>query len=395
MRNVTERKYMADSSSDLYLVTAPGLEHITASELTALGVSSGSETHGGVAWRGTMRDLYRANLWLRTATRVLIRVSRFHAGSFAELERRAKAVPWGRFVRARDTVRFRVTCHKSALYHSDAVAQRLGESVAAATGCAFAGNAEADEQEPASREPSAGEQLFIVRIDHDTVTVSADSSGTLLHKRGYRQATAKAPMRETLAAAMLLSSGWVRGEPMVDPLCGSGTIPIEAAMIARNMAPGMNREFRFERWPGFDRTAWGSLRDEALAGVASSAPASIVASDRDSGAIEAAMSNALRAEVAGDVQIVQQPLSAASPTDDRTGWLITNPPYGVRVGTDVRNLYARLGSMMQTSFGGWRLGILVAGTELDRQLEMPLEQVFETKNGGIAIRFLKGRAPDE
>lgn len=395
MRNVTKRKYMADSSSDLYLVTAPGLEHITASELAALGMTSGSELHGGVAWRGTMLDLYRANLWLRTATRVLIRVSRFHAGSFAELERRAKAVPWGRFVRARDRARFRVTCHKSALYHSDAVAQRLGESVAAETGCTFVGNAETDEQDPASHEASSGEQLFIVRIDHDTVTVSADSSGTLLHKRGYRQATAKAPMRETLAAAMLLSSGWSRREPLVDPLCGSGTIPIEAALIARNMAPGMNREFRFERWPGFDRTGWAALRDEAQAGVADSAPASIVASDRDAGAIDAAMSNAVRADVGGDVQIVQQPLSATSPSDERTGWLITNPPYGVRIGTDVRNLYARLGSMMQTSFAGWNLGILSASTELDRQLGIPLEQMFETKNGGIAIRFLRGRAPNE
>jgi putative N6-adenine-specific DNA methylase len=390
MRNVTKRKYMADSSSDLYLVTAPGLEHITSSELISIGMTPGSETHGGIAWRGTMRDLYRANLWLRTATRVLVRVSRFHAGSFAELERRAKAVPWGRFVRARDRVRFRVTCHKSALYHSDAVAQRLGESVAAATGCAFSEDSETEEQEATS-----AEQLFVVRIDHDTVTLSADSSGTLLHKRGYRQATAKAPMRETLAAAMLLSSGWVRTEPLVDPLCGSGTIPIEAALIARNMAPGINREFRFERWPGFDRTSWQTLRDEALAGVADSAPASIVASDRDPGAIEAAMSNAVRAEVGGDVQIVQQPLSAASPSDDRAGWLVTNPPYGVRVGTDVRNLYARLGTMMRTSFAGWHLGILSAGIELDHQLNMPLERVFETRNGGIEIRFLTGRVRDE
>jgi len=103
----------------------------------------------------------------------------------------------------------------------------------------------------------------------------------------------------------------------------------------------------------------------------------------------------VRADVGGDVQIVQQPLSATSPSDERTGWLITNPPYGVRVGTDVRNLYARLGSMMQTSFAGWNLGILSASTELDRQLGIPLEQVFETKNGGIAIRFLRGRAPNE
>jgi putative N6-adenine-specific DNA methylase len=391
MRNVTKRKYMTDSSSDLYLVTAPGLERITASELLALGITSGSVTHGGIAWRGTMRDLYRANLWLRTATRVLIRASKFHAGSFAELERRAKTVPWGRFVRARDRARFRVTCHKSALYHSDAVAQRLGESVAAATGCTFAGDSESEDQEPTA---TVGEQLFIVRIDHDTVTVSADSSGNVLYKRGYRQATAKAPMRETLAAAMLLSSGWLRGESLLDPLCGSGTIPIEAALIARNMAPGIDREFRFERWPGFDRTGWGALREAALAGAADSAPASIIASDRDAGAIEAAMSNAVRAGVGGDVQITQQSLSAASPSNDRAGWLITNPPYGVRVGTDVRNLYARIGSMMRTSLAGWNLGILSASADLDRQLALPLEQVFESKNGGIAIRFLTFQGAD-
>src|SRR6185437_6897194 len=240
-----------------------------------------------------------------------------------------------------------------------------------------------------------GEQLFIVRIDHDTVTVSADSSGALLHKRGYRQATAKAPMRETLAAAMLLSSGWRRDQPLVDPLCGSGTIPIEAALIARNIAPGINREFRFERWPGFDRTAWETLRGEALAGASDSVPASILASDRDAGAIAATMSNAVRTGVGGDVQIAQQSLSATSPTDRRSGWLITNPPYGVRLGTDVRNLYARLGSMMRTSFAGWNLGILSADAELDRQLGIPLERMFETKNGGIAIRFLVGRAQNE
>jgi putative N6-adenine-specific DNA methylase len=388
---------MADSSADLYLVTAPGLEHITAAELIALGMTPGGETHGGIAWRGTMRDLYRANLWMRTTTRVLLRASRFHAGSFAELERRAKTVPWGRFVRARDSVRFRVTCHKSALYHSDAVAQRLGESASAVTGCTFTGAPESEDQEPEEQQPAAtiGEQLFIVRIDHDTVTVSADSSGVLLHKRGYRQATAKAPMRETLAAAMLLSSGWRRDQPLVDPLCGSGTIPIEAALIARNIAPGINREFRFERWPGFDRTAWETLRGEALAGASDSVPASILASDRDAGAIAATMSNAVRAGVGGDVQIAQQSLSATSPTDRRSGWLITNPPYGVRLGTDVRNLYARLGSMMRTSFAGWNLGILSADAELDRQLGIPLERMFETKNGGIAIRFLVGRAQNE
>ncbi|HEY5088096.1 MAG TPA: hypothetical protein VII66_12125 [Gemmatimonadaceae bacterium] len=376
---------MADSSLDLYSITAPGLERVTASELTALGVSSRSESRGGVAWRGATLDLYRANLWLRTASRVLVRVSSFHAASFAELERRAKSVPWGRFVRARDHVRFRVTCHKSALYHSDAVTQRLAESAAAATGCAAA-NAEAGEDE----ECAVAEQLFVVRIDHDTVTLSADSSGTLLHKRGYRQASAKAPMRETLAAAMLLSSGWDSGQPLLDPMCGSGTIPIEAALIARKVAPGINREFRFERWPGFDRSAWTTLRDQALAAALMRAPSSIVAADRDAGAVDAATSNADRAGVGPDLRIVQRPLSASIPDGQERGWLITNPPYGVRIGTDVRNLYAKLGALMRTSFEGWRLGLLTASPELERQLGLSFERLFDAKNGGIAIRFVVG-----
>ncbi len=375
---------MTDSSLDLYSIAAPGLERITASELVALGITPGATARGGVAWRGAMRDLYSANLWLRTATRVLVRVSRFHAGSFAELERRSKAVPWGRFVRARDRARFRVACHKSALYHSDAVAQRLGESIAASTGCSVAGDAEDVEDDA-----TAAEQLFIVRVDHDSVTISADSSGALLHKRGYRQALAKAPLRETLAAAMLLSSGWKGADPLLDPLCGSGTIPIEAALISRNIAPGVNRDFRFERWPGFDAETWGGLRQAAIAGVVESAASAIFASDRDAGAVDAAISNSERAGVSADVQISQQPLSAAFLPGDSSGWILTNPPYGVRVGTDVRNLYAALGSMMKTSFAEWRLGLLTASPDMERQLELPMERVFETQNGGIPIRFLR------
>jgi putative N6-adenine-specific DNA methylase len=387
--NVTNEN-MADSSLELYSITAPGLEQITATELGVFGAAAQTVSRGGVAWHGSLRDLYRANLWLRTATRVLVRVSSFHAGSFAELERRAKQVPWGRFVRARDHVRFRVTCHKSALYHSGAVAERLAESVSAATGCATASTSVPD---ATGDDPGAiAEQLFVVRIDHDTVTLSADSSGTLLHKRGYRQASAKAPMRETLAAAMLLSSGWDPAQPLLDPMCGSGTIPIEAALIARKIAPGLYRDFRFARWPGFDQSGWNSLREEALSGIIERAPSTIAAADRDAGAVAATKSNAERAGVGPDLQIVQRSLAASEPGGPDAGWLITNPPYGVRIGTDVRNLYAKVGALMRTSFSDWRLGILTASPVLERQLGIPLERVFEARNGGIPVRFMVGQA---
>lgn len=379
-------------SLDLFTVTAPGLETLTARELHALGADARVTGAGGVAWKGTRHALYDANLRLRTASRIIVRVARFHASSFHELERRAKRVPWERFVRDHEAARFRVTCHKSALYHSDAVAQRLAESVTRATGAsAVAGTrTDDDDAEPADAADRA-EQLFIVRVDHDTVTVSADSSGALLHRRGYRLATAKAPLRETIAAAMLLGSGWRPEQPLVDPMCGSGTIPIEAALLSRRMAPGRARSFRCEAWPDADGRAWESVRERAHSEELASAPAPIVASDRDAGAAEATRANAARAGIDDDVRVEQRPLSAIELDPTTGGWVITNPPYGIRVGTDVRNLYSKLGAVIRAA-PAWRLGMLSAAPALDRQLRLSLERVFDTRNGGIPVHFVRSGA---
>lgn len=376
-------------SLDLFTVTAPGLETLTMRELHALGADARVTGSGGVAWTGTREALYGANLRLRTASRIIVRVARFHASSFHELERRAKRVPWERFVRDHEAARFRVTCHKSALYHSDAVAQRLGESVTRATGAVAVAGARTDDEdaEPADAVDRA-EQLFIVRVDHDTVTVSADSSGALLHRRGYRLATAKAPLRETIAAAMLLGSGWRADQALVDPMCGSGTIAIEGALIARRMAPGRARSFRCEAWPDADGRAWESVRERARAEELASAPAPIIASDRDAGAVDATRANAARAGVEGDVTVEHRPLSAIELDAGAGGWVVTNPPYGIRIGTDVRNLYSKLGAIIRAA-PGWRLGMLSAAPALDRQLRLSLERTFDTRNGGIPVHFVR------
>ncbi|HMI58776.1 MAG TPA: hypothetical protein VK511_12055, partial [Gemmatimonadaceae bacterium] len=195
-------------------------------------------------------------------------------------------------------------------------------------------------------------QRFIVRIVNDQCEISADSSGELLHRRGYRQEVAKAPLRETLAAAMVLASGWngPRGEPLLDPMCGSGTIPIEAALIARGIAPGLRREFQFMQWPSFDRTLWNDIVDKARSAVLSPT-LDVVGADRDAGAILAATHNAERAGVAGDLRFSAESLSGSiSRLDDIAkgeAWILTNPPYGVRVGEseDLRDLYATLGKV--------------------------------------------------
>src|SRR3954471_6687124 len=233
---------------DIFASTAPGLESIAAGELNALRIRGRQEV-GGVAFGGELRQLYEANLWLRTASRGVVRLGDFHASTFSEFERRAKKLAWTKFLPATGSVRLRVTCRKSKLYHSDAVAERVLSAIAASTSHAIAVAAESPEDEEADIDPEASSQLFIVRIVHDQCEISADSSGELLHRRGYRQEIAKAPLRETIAAAMVLASGWKRNESLLDPMCGSGTIPIEAALIARKIAPGLRRSFQFMNWP--------------------------------------------------------------------------------------------------------------------------------------------------
>src|SRR3954469_12111618 len=238
--------------------TAPGLESIVAGELKTLGVR-GRQEIGGVAFGGDLDRLYEANLWLRTASRVVVRLGRFHASTFYELERRAKKIPWQNFLPATATVDLRVTCHKSRLYRSDAVAERVLSAMSVGSGdirVTAAGSEADDDPEGGPIKADANAQLFVVRIVNDECEISADSSGALLHRRGYRQEVAKAPLRETLAAAMLLASGWRKNDPLLDPMCGSGTIPIEAALLARRIAPGLTRDFQFMNWKSFDRRLW-------------------------------------------------------------------------------------------------------------------------------------------
>lgn len=374
-------------------MTAPGLEEMLADEVAKLTGRRGETSSGGVAFVGGLKDMRRVNLWSRIANRVVVRVDEFHASTFHELERKAKQVGWGSFVASGQSVRFRVTCKKSKLYHSDAVAERLAAAVKAKVGgnkhVVTSGDVDDDE---ASDNATHNAQLFVVRIIDDVCSISADSSGELLHRRGYRQAVAKAPLRETIAAAMVIGSGWDLKAPFVDPMCGAGTIAIEAALMARRMAPGLNRRFAFENWPRHDAAAWSAEIAAAKAEQLEKSSARIVGSDRDEGAIAAAIANAERASVSAEVQFDVRALSAADIPDEPC-WIVTNPPYGMRLGEggQLRDLYAKLGKMVRGG-GGYRVAMLSADSELEDQMKMSLREVFRTSNGGIPVHLMIGES---
>ena len=374
---------MAIASYSCFAIVAPGLEPIVARELTALGERP-SIDDGGVSWEGDARSLMQANLWLRTASRILVRVAQFKAIAFYELERRAKRIPWDRFVAHGRGAEFRVTARKSKLYHSDAIAQRLVDAAGLGVG--------ANKPHPTDHPPAT--QLFIVRVFKDQFTISADTSGELLHKRGYRQDVGKAPLRETLAAALLLASDWTGRVPLLDPFCGSGTIPIEAALIARRLAPGLHRRFAYMEWPEFDARTWNALLGEAKTFALAGSPVPLLGSDRDASAIESARANAERAGVAGDVELGVRAVSALK-APDTPGLVATNPPYGVRLSSesDVRDLYARFGQVLRERCAGWRVAIYASEPRLAKQIELPFTEILRTSNGGIRVAGLVADVP--
>lgn len=308
-----------------------------------------------------------------------MRLGSFHARALGELERKLGLLPWETWLASGTRVQARVSCHKSRLYHQKAIAER----VVRASGCAAAPPAGPD------GEPDPGTQLVVVRVLRDELTISVDASGEHLHRRGYRLATAKAPLRETLAAALVLASGWDPAEALADPFCGSGTIAIEAAMLARRIPPGLGRSFACERWPGWDAALVPALRTALRSAILPGAPAPILASDRDAGAIEAAAGNLARAGVAADVTLRRATISEFAPPAER-GALVSNPPWGLRVGEAraLRDLYARLGQVLRERAPLWSATLLLPRTPLERATELPWRTAYTTQAGGVAVRVV-------
>ena len=386
--------------SNLFAVCPPGLENFAAQELEQLGLGGKraivpsmdsplgrkpNDLVGGVEFRGPLQDLYRANLHLRTASRVLLRLGTFYAAAFSDLLRRARRLPWEEYLSPGQPVALRVTCHQSRLYHTGAVTGYVARAIADRLG--MPPTVRKYDEDPVTNLP----QLILIRLVDNHCTISLDSSGSLLHRRGYRLATAKAPLRETLAAGMLLAAGWDPASPLLDPFCGSGTIVIEGSLLARKIAPGRARHFAFMHWPNFNAALWKALIVESEEKILSFSP-KIFASDRDAGAIQAARANAERAGVADCIEFSCRSVSAIKPPP-YPGWVITNPPYGVRVsaGKDLRHLYAQLGKILRAKCPNWNLALLCDRAQLLKSTGLKFDRGIALRNGGLRVRLMQSR----
>ncbi|MCC6304879.1 MAG: class I SAM-dependent RNA methyltransferase [Rhodobacteraceae bacterium] len=359
---------------EIFLVAPPGFEPLLRDEAEAAGFPAPVAVPGGVSLRGGWPEVWRANLELRGAARVLVRIAAFRALHLAQLDRRARRIDWAALLPPGAAVKVEASSRGSRIWHAGAAAARVLGAVAAATGA-----------RPGRLEEGA--LRLLVRLDDDLCTLSLDSSGEPLHRRGIKLEVGPAPLRETLAALLLAACGWEGRTPVLDPLCGSGTIPIVAAEIALGLAPGRARAFAFERLAGFDAAAWAALR--ARPRLARS-EARMGGADRDAGAIRRAAANARRAGVEARLDLRQGAISDLVPPPGPAGLVLTNPPWGVRIGErrPLMALHGALGAVLRARFAGWRVGIVTADEGLARATGLPFAPPGPPlSQGGIAVRL--------
>ncbi len=369
----------------LFAACQPGLEPLLARELAALGAEVRSIA-GGVAFAGDLRLAMRSCLWLGTASHVLLRLGEFRCRALGELERKAAELPWREWLRPNVAVEVRAASRGSRVYHTGAVAERLQSAIATALRAA----------PPAPMTPDAAAARVRVRFSRDVCTLSLDASSTPLHRRGYRLDGAKAPLREDLAHALVLASGWTPELALLDPFCGSGTILIEAAALARGLAPGRLRAPALQHLALFDPSTW---REVAAAAPPNTRALQISGSDRDAGAITAARSNASRAGVADAIEfahgaVTTHPWFQAGGARPERGVLISNPPFGHRVSeaAKLQTLYQAFGHRAGRLGAGWRVTILAHDVRLARRTGLTLGTEFTTKHGGLSVTALSGDA---
>lgn len=382
VRRCDERRVLSMEMS-FFATAAKGVEEVLADEIRSLGIADLSIEKGGVRFSGDLGVCYRANLWLRTAQRILMPVAEFPCDSPQILYEGVRSIPWTRYLTPEMTLAVTCNLRDSAMTHSGFVALKTKDAIVDSMRDSHGHRPNVDTVEP--------DLLVNVHLVRNSCTVSLDTSGTGLDKRGYRLETKEAPLRETLAAAIIHLSGWDGASNLVDPMCGSGTIPIEAALKASCRPPGLVRSgFGFQRWPGYDASLWGSIVREAREKALSELPEMVVGSDASSGAIRNARRNAERAGIAQFVTFGNRDIEEVSPPPP-PGIVLCNPPYGVRLGEEetLKPLYRKIGDMLKRRFNGYTAYILTGNAALASCVGLRASRRIVLFNGPIECRLLR------
>jgi putative N6-adenine-specific DNA methylase len=368
---------------EFFATTAKGLEPLLAAELSALEAEDIIEETGGVRFSGSIEACYRANLWLRTANRILMPIAGFPCTDVESLYREVRALPWDRYLTPDMTLAVDCNLRDSSLTHAGFAALKTKDAVVDHLRDRFGRRPNVD-----TRDPDLRINVHLVR---NHCTISLDTSGGSLHLRGYRREKTEAPLRETLAAGLVDLSGWDGSTPFIDPMCGSGTLIIEAALKATRRAPGLLRpNYAFQRWPGYRPELWQALVREARDGVRQSLEAPIFGSDLSSRALAITRSNACRAGIDRFLTLARRDLRDLAPPPG-PGILLFNPPYGERLGDSgsLETLYREIGDVLKQRCTGYTAYLFTGNPRLAKFVGLKASRRIVLFNGPIECRLLK------
>lgn len=370
-----------DNTKHRFFAPCPrGLEQILDKELRGLGIPITRPAGGGVAFEAPWTTMYWVNLWSHIASRVLWQVGHRSYRTEEDVYRAAYELPWIDWFAPSGSIKVRVTAHRCPLPSLDFVTLRVKDAI-----CDNFVSVSGKRPSVDTSQPDIRIDAF---LDANTVTFYLDTSGEPLFKRGFRLTTVEAPLRENLAAGLLRLAGWTPEEVLMDPMCGTGTIPLEAALMARRIAPGLARSFAFERLRIHDAKRWAQLREAARLKQRKETPQPIYASDRDPTAVKSAQRLFQGAGVSTDIRLRQEDVLSLGPPASQ-GLLIINPPYGVRLGnaTDLEALYPRLGDWLKQRFAGWRAYVLTADPLLRKMIGLSPSRKIPLHNGALECRL--------
>jgi putative N6-adenine-specific DNA methylase len=368
----------------LFATCARGIESVLAGELSQLSANKIEVGRGGVHFAADITVLYRANLWLRTAIRVLCPIFEATVMTPEELYDAVQTVDWSQYLTPDHTLAVDCNVRDSKITHSQYAALKTKDAICDqfVDACGRRPSVDVDR-------PMVGLNLHIYK---DQAVLSLDSSGDSLHKRGYRPILTKAPLNEALAAAIVLLTGWKGGTPFVDPMCGSGTLPIEAAWIALRRPPGLTRKhFGFQGWMDYDVKLWTELRDEARRGILKKLPSPVMGSDLRKDAVAFSRSNARAAGIGHLVDFEMKAISDFEPPDGAPGTIVCNPPYGERIGEekDLKPLYRTLGEVLQKRCAGWTAFVFTGNASLAKCIDITPAARIPLFNGKIPCQLLR------